>query len=338
MIVSLEEANEIADKYLDQRWEEFKQLDYYDALWSEHGEPTEKELSNDFKRIIKADFSLNPRSRSGMLIKWFHKSAHKAFKYGLVSPYEYFEYLKTDKETFRKFYINRITRSDWYNEKHGANKHFVYEGYIPPFIYVIGLTTSMKAMHVSMFKPTVAKSLVKKYLDEFDTVFDPFSGYSGRFLGTVALNKIYIGQDLNDSTIEESNELKEFLKTIPESKKYLDAIINSKFLITDSLSKTGEYDCLFTCPPYSDSGNKQIEVWRNSKNEDIECKLTCDEIIEKCLDNYKCKKYVFVVDGSSTKYDKYVSELITNDGYINANIPTAKTANKNYEKIVVIER
>lgn len=337
MIVSVEEANKIADKYLDQRFEEFKQLDYYDALWSEHGKPTKNDLYKDFDRIIKSDYTLNPRGKVGTIIKWFHKSADKAYKTGLMSPYAYFEYLKTDKELFRKFFINRITRSDWYNEKHGENKHFVYEGYVPPFIYVIGLTTSMKAAHVSMFKPTVAKSLIKKYLDSFNTIFDPFSGYSGRLLGALSLNKVYIGSDINDATVDEANEVLKFIKTTSYIGPKM-AAMKSKVFVADALNAGGEYDCLFTCPPYSDDNNKQIEIWKNSKNEDVECIANCDEIIEKCLDNYKCKKYVFVVDGSSKKYDKYVAELITNQGYMNANIPTAETANKNYEKIVVVER
>lgn len=337
MNISLEEANEITDTYLDQRWEEFKQLEFYKAYWSEHGEPSQKDLLNDLDRIIKASDSFDSRARIGVLIKWFHKSVEKSFKEGSISPYEYFETLKKDKDLFRKFFINRITRSDWYNEKHGVNKHFVYEGYVPPFIYIIGLTTSMIAMRVSLFKPTVAKSLIKKYLNNFDTIFDPFSGYSGRLLGTLALGKTYIGSDINDITVKEANEILDFVKASP----YLNAKMaanKSKIEVKDAFENTGEYDCLFTCPPYSNAENKQIEIWQNSKGENIECPFTCDEIIEKCLDNYKCKKYIFIVDETSTKYDKYVNEYITNKGYINANTPNAEQINKNLEKIVVIER
>lgn len=337
MNINLEEANEIADRYLDQRWEEFKQLDFYKAYWSEHGEPTKKDLLNDLNRIIKTTDSFDSRSRIGVLIKWFHKSVEKASKRNSMSPYEYFETLKKDKTLFRKFFINRITRSDWYNEKQKSNKHFIYEGYIPPFIYIIGLTTSMIAMRVSLFKPTVAKSLIKKYLNNFDTIFDPFSGYSGRLLGTLSLGKSYIGSDINDITVKESNEILDFVKTSP----YLNVKIaanKSKIEVKDAFTNTGAYDCLFTCSPYSNSENKQIEIWQNSKGENIECAFTCDEIIERCLDNYKCKKYVFIVDETSTKYDKYVDEYITNKGYINANNPNAEQINKNLEKIVVIER
>lgn len=339
MIVSKEEANKIADTYLDQRWEEFKQLDFYKAYWSEHGEPTKEDLTKDLERIIKAEDSFDPRARVGMLIKWFHKSAEKGSRSGSMSPYDYFELMKTDKELFRKFFINRITRSDWYNEKHGANKHFVYEGYVPPFIYIIGLTTSMMAMRVSLFKPTVAKSLIKKYLNNFNTIFDPFSGYSGRLLGTVSLGKAYIGSDINDITVKESNEILDFIKASSFLGPKM-AANKSKIEVKDAFINTGKYDCLFTCPPYSDSKNKdkQIEVWKNSKGETIECSFTCDEIIEKCLENYDCKKYVFIVDETSTKYDKYVIEYITNKGYINANTPNAEQINKNLEKIVVIEK
>lgn len=337
MIINKEEAEIIADKYLDQRWEEFKQLDFYKASWAEHGEPTIKDLSKDLDRIIKATDTLDPRAKVGTLIKWFHKSAEKASRRESMSPYDYFEALKKDKVLFRKFFINRITRSDWYNEKHGENKHYVYEGYVPSFIYIIGLTTSMSATRVSLFKPTVAKSLIKKYLNEYNTIFDPFSGYSGRMLGTLSLGKVYIGSDINDITVKESNDILNFVKKDSHLNVKL-AANKSKVIVADAFNNKGEYECLLTCPPYSDSKNKQIEIWQNSKGEKIECPLTCDEIIEKCLDNYKCKKYVFVVDETSSKYDKYVEDYITNNGYINANTPNANIINKNLEKIVVIKR
>ena len=42
---------------------------------------------------------------------------------GCLSPYDYWQKLKTDKELFKTFYENRLRCSDWFNEKQGANFH-----------------------------------------------------------------------------------------------------------------------------------------------------------------------------------------------------------------------
>ena len=72
----------------------------------------------------------------------------------------------------------------------------------------------------------------------------------------------------------------------------------------------GEYESLFTCPPY---GGK--EHW-NKDNDEIE--KTCDEWIELCLNKYKCKKYLFVVD-ETEKYKNYIVETIENKSHFGSN-------------------
>lgn len=338
MNASKEEINEIVKKHLDQRWEEFKRLDYYESVFSERGFPSEKDLMNDFYRIRKCDCAVTPRTTIGLLIKYFHKSSSKAARQNSFSPYEYFEKLKSDEDLFKKFYTNRLSQSSWYNEKHGANRHFLEEGYVPPFIYTIGLTTSLLAPHVSMFKPTLAKNLIQKYLSKFDEIFDPFSGYSGRMLGTISLDKTYIGQDLNDETVKESNEILEFIKSHLSPIEQMGFSDNTKVTVADAFKTTGDYECMITCPPYADKNGHQIETWKNSRDEVIECEYDCDTIIEKCIDNYKCKKYLFIVDDSSEKFNHFVVEEIVNQGYINANKKNASKINKNVEKVILIER
>jgi hypothetical protein len=334
---SLEKINEIVDKYVDQRFEEFKNINYFDAMFSEKGVPTTEKLMKSFDEVVNSKAEkLNSRGKVGDIIRYFHKSiAYAKRGDGMYSPYEYFEYLKTDKEAFKKFYTNRLARSDWFNEKKGANRHFLYEGYVPDFIYLIGLTTAMFATQVSLFKPTLAKNLIKKYANEFSTIFDPFSGYSGRLLGALALRKTYIGQDVNDATVKEANEILSFLEKNVQELNTLKAIKNSSVSVKDSFTEKGTYDCLLTCPPYSNEFGKQIEVWKNSKGETIECKFDINNVIKTCLENYNCKKYIFVVDGSKTDYDEYIAEYIVNKGYMHAN---NNGINENSEKVIVIEK
>lgn len=159
-----------------------------------------------------------------------------------------------------------------------------------------GLTISGLAPKVSLFRPATAKYLIEKYLNEFDTIFDPCSGFSGRLLGTCCLNKRYIGQDINSISVKESQAI------------IKDFGLNADIKIADSLYDTGEYDCLFTCPPYGDK-----EIW----HQDIEI-LSADEWIDVCLKNYKCKKYLFVVDKTS-KYKDFVVEEIKNTSHFGSN-------------------
>ena len=84
----------------------------------------------------------------------------------------------------------------------------------------------------------------------------------------------------------------------------------------DILQDTGEYECLFTCPPYK---NKEIY------NAETEFK-SCDEWITECLNRYKCKRYVFVID-TTTKYENYVVESISTKSHLS----TVK------EQIIVID-
>lgn len=100
----------------------------------------------------------------------------------------------------------------------------------------------------------LAERLIKDYLNEYDTVFDPFSGFSGRMIGAMNCHKKYIGQDINELHVKESNEIIKY-------KNYNNCIVNVQDLLTD-INKN--YDCLFTCPPY---GGK--EHW-NKDNDEVE--------------------------------------------------------------------
>ena len=96
--------------------------------------------------------------------------------------------------------------------------------------------------------PGKAKQLILKYLNQYNQIFDPFSGYSGRMFGTIAAGKEYVGQDCNPLTIHESEVLAKFLDIHP--------ILS----VQDSTKTTGKYECLFTCPPYNLKENWGQEI------------------------------------------------------------------------------
>lgn len=243
---------------------------------------SEDVLSTSWQSLNKSDVvnRFSPRSRFGeKLILHFHPSIWEGSKSGKPSPVEAWN----NDELLLKAIKNRI----------------IYKGNsLDPSRVLSGLWVSGIAPRVSIFNPNLAKYLVEKYLKTYDTVFDPCSGFSGRMLGVTSLGKNYIGQDINITTILESNKLIQFLN-IGESVQ-----LNN----VDSLKESGKYDCLFTCPPY---GNK--ERWKDSSNY-----LSTDEWITCILNNYDCKSYLFVVDDTRL-YKDYIVEEISNRSHFGSN-------------------
>ena len=210
------------------------------------------------------------------LVKHFHHSIQYCHKDGYLSPVEAFN----DDNLLMKCIKNR----------------FIYKTDLCPERIADGFTIAKIAPRISLFKPTLAKYLINKYLNQYQTIFDPFSGYSGRMLGAISLGKQYIGQDINETTISESLALADFLHIYPD--------LQTK----DILESSGTYDCLFTCPPYSSK-----EIYGTEK-----VFKSCDEWIDECLSRFKCKSYLFVVDNTK-KYKDFVVDTITNKSHLNTN-------------------
>ena len=241
---------------------------------------SEKVLRNSWTSLKNSDtsrFTMNCRYGEKLLLH-FHPSVWYANKKGKLSPYEAWQ----DDILLRLAISNRI----------------IYKGTNLDRSRVLnGFSVSGIAPRVSMFNPYQAKYIVEKYLNKYDTIFDPCSGFSGRLLGTASLDKHYIGIDINSTSVEESNRLIQYLD------------LNDSVSIADSSKIKGKYDCLFTCPPYKDK-----EIWKNSTFD----LRSCDEWIDIFISNYNCDKYVFVVDNTE-KYKDYVVETFKNKSHWNTN-------------------
>ena len=92
-------------------------------------------------------------------------------------------------------------------------------------------------------------------------------------------------RSINETAVAETNELITFLN-----------LSNVEIKNRNSLDTVGKYECLFTCPPYLDKEN-----W----NQDIE-NFSAEDWIYKCVVNYSCKKYLFVVDNPG----KYINNVV----------------------------
>lgn len=256
------------------------------------------ELLESWKSLVKMNcndeyhqnMSLNTRV-GDRLINHFHPSIYHARRGNNPSPYD-----------------------AWYDDlllKKVIENRMIYVNELNPNKILQGFNVCKLAPKVSVFSAAKAKMLVNKYLSDATEIFDPFSGFSGRMLGTVALGKKYTGIDLSDTHVRESEEIVHFLKTHGVN---IDAMV----LEWDVMKASGSYDALFTCPPY---GTK--EVWEKPNGE----QLSCDEWIDVCLNRFNCKKYLFVVD-KTEKYKDHIVDEIVNRSHLGTNT----------EYVVLIER
>lgn len=215
-----------------------------------------------------------PQCKLGMsIVKNFHKSIYDAKVGNSVSPKEAWY----DDDKLKKVIANRL----------------IYKNDVDPSKILQGFNISKVCPCVSIFNPVLAKRLVSMYLSKYDTVFDPFSGFSGRLLGVASTGKKYIGQDINLQHVEESCRIIDCLH-----------LQNCEVTQADVLQSSGAYDCLLTCPPYAEKEVYGCEVAFKS----------CDKWIDECLQRFKCHSYVFVVD-ETAKYNKYVAETIQNSSH-----------------------
>ena len=243
-------------------------------------EYSEERMRKDYEKLCTyRDIKKNSRLGDS-IISNFHRSIYDAHISTKPSPKEAWN----NRELLEKCVRNR----------------FIYSSNLSSHSILQGFNVCKIAPKVSVFSASLARRLIQTYLDKYNQIFDPFSGFSGRMLGACSLDKSYIGQDINVSHIKESKQIAEFLGLKNVSLKVQNILEDTK----------KEYECLFTCPPY---GGK--EHW-NIKNDLIE--KTCDEWIDECLNRFKCKTYLFVVD-ETEKYKDYIVEEISNSSHFGNN-------------------
>ena len=235
----------------------------------------EDRMRKDWERLRK--YEPSSKHRLGLsIIQNFHKSIWSGRVGNYPSPVEAW----SDRGLLEKCVRNR----------------FIYKSNLSSRNIADGFNVCKIAPKVSVFNPSLARYILAKYCSEAKTVLDPFSGFSGRMLGACSLGLSYTGYDLDQTHVDESNRIVEFLG--------LDAVVKKK----DILEETGSADVLFTCPPY---GNK--ETWGGEKQT-----KTCEQWIEECLNRFDCRKYVFVVDSSYGKYADNVVETLENKSHFSS--------------------
>jgi len=254
-----------------------KFLDYVNEKYT-------KDFLGLFRKNLGFPFPVLKGKDDMSLIRFFHKSVFEASKKNKLSPLQAWQ----DKDLIKKSALNRLK----------------YVGRCEPQDILKGFSIAQIAPKVSVFRSTLAKNLIEKYLGNVDLIIDPFSGFSGRMLGAFNSGKKYIGFDVNEKHVKESNEIIAY--------KSIQGFCKVEVQDLTTFEKTdwqNQNAALFTCPPYEDK-----EHW----NED-EIEKSCDEWIDLCLKKHKgCKRYLFVVD-ETEKYKDKIVETLANKSHFGTN-------------------
>ena len=269
---AMKELDLTYDQYLERR---FNAIRNYGFPFPNR---TSKQLRLSFdslRKLTKSDVDLTKYNRYTYIGNWlidqFHPSIYYCNRVDSLSPYD-----AIMNDVALKYLIDTNT---------------IYRGVINYNKLLQGMTMSDIAPVVDVFSPGHAVMLIRQYLSEFDTIYDPFSSFSGRMLGALACGKSYIGNDISMIMTNESSQLYDWLKT-----NYPD-IPDAKLSCADVNDQYGEYPCLFTSVPYSN-----YEQWIDAPDSD----MTADDWIDLCMDHFKCKRYVFIVDYT----EKYTDNLV----------------------------
>lgn len=247
------------DQYVNILFEEFRSQPFPQPHY------TDEDLMRSFEDLRKINcmdkyhINLSINSRNGdRLCLNFHQSIWE-HKVGKMSPYDAWNNDEILKDHIRCHMIHHTL----------VNRNKVLQGF----------NVSNIAPRAPIFSAGKSKMIIHRYLNDFDTIFDPFSGYSGHMLGAISLGKRYIGQDPSEIRVIESNNMIDFLH------KYtieFDAYVKHRTLDNSS----GDYPCLFT-------------------------EVESDDQIDECLKRFKCKRYVFMTP-ITRKYINNKKEIITN--------------------------
>jgi DNA modification methylase len=202
----------------------------YDVL-SKTGFPTDPIpdpgfVQKEFEKVINAEIwltegdEIQPNRRVGLnLCRPFFPNRYKAIS-------------KENKSAFEAWHTEK-------NLRQAIHTQLRYGDPVLPHRVLRAIT--MNCRTPSLFRPTVAKFLYKKYCKPGDAVWDPCAGYGGRLVGALAAGVRYIGTDVDQETVDGNLKLAEAL--------------GKQDSIELHCCPAEEFDCLpvdfvFTSPPY----------------------------------------------------------------------------------------
>ena len=183
------------------------------------------------------------------------------FDYRLVShlPQE----LLKDKPDWSPFSILNTTRPEWLNHRadwlhilphSGEGRDVKRYNATPTNLFSSHYDSEKEAESVSIFDPFLCELMYKWFSKKDMKILDPFAGGNVRGLVAETLGRNYVGIDLSSTQVTANNSSQKTFEG-----KFVDIQGTAEWVCGDSadilneqsfIEKYGQFDMLFTCPPY----------------------------------------------------------------------------------------
>jgi len=145
---------------------------------------------------------------------------------------------------------------------------------------------TMKRRTPGLFRPLVAKHVYMTWAKPGDKVWDPCAGYGGRLLGAAAAGVMYLGTDVEPSTVAGNLALAQVLRTDAE-------VVESPAESFDP----GPVDLVFTSPPYFDVeryGPSANQSWQQGLSFEEWCSSFLRPVVQQAHQSLKSGGYLIL--------------------------------------------
>lgn len=155
----------------------------------------------------------------------------------------------------------------------------------------------------SIFDPVLCETQYLWFTKEKDSIIDPFAGGSVRGIVAVEMGRKYTGIDLREEQVEANVNNAE----ICTGEK-------PKWICGDSMEikniASGEYDFVFTCPPYGNLERYSDDPADISNMDDADFDETYAEILKRTCEILKDDRFACIVVGNYRDKNGFLRDLV----------------------------
>lgn len=156
----------------------------------------------------------------------------------------------------------------------------------------------------SIFDPVLCETQYLWFTTQGDSIIDPFAGGSVRGIVAVELGRKYTGVDLRREQIEANEANADLCCSGDRPTWYCGDSMNIKEIAY------GEYDFLFTCPPYGDLEVYSDEAGDISNMSPEDFATAYAEILKRTTDMLKEDRFAVVVVGNYRDKKGFLHDLV----------------------------
>lgn len=170
--------------------------------------------------------------------------------------------------------------------------------------YVQGGGSSLTDTGTSIFDPVLCETMYIWFSKQEDYIIDPFAGGSVRGIVAVETKRHYCGVDLRKEQVE-ANRANATEICTDETPTW----VQGDSLHIDELAE-GEYDFLFTCPPYGNLEKYSDEPEDISNMDDDDFDEAYIKILSKTVLMLKQDRFACIVVGNYRDKNGYLRDLV----------------------------